>query len=265
MPLTDLHKRTIQAIVNVFETGTPVGDYRCISILPGDPGHLTYGRSQASLASGNLARLVRGFCAQATSPASAALRPYLPRLEACDVALDSDSALHALLRAAAAEPAMQRAQDALFDRACWRPALRAAQSLNIETPLGVAVIYDSFVHGAWLRIRNATNARVGSPATGATLAMAPIGERGWIAAYIATRREWLARHANPLLRSATYRMDTFAALLEAGNWNLALPFEAHGALIDQGAIAGHDNHPNSSASAGGQDAGLPDTMDTRPS
>ena len=232
MPISDLQKRTIQTIVNVFETGKPSGDYTCVTILPGDPGHLTYGRSQASLASGNLARLVRAYCAAAPSAeAAVSLRAYLPRLEACDNALDADENLHSLLRAAAGDPAMRRAQDDLFDRACWRPSLRAAQSLNIETALGVAVVYDSFVHGAWIRIRNATNARVGSPVAGPSLAATPIGERGWIAAYIATRRQWLARHANPLLRNAAYRMDTFSALLEGGNWSLMLPLEAHGTLL----------------------------------
>jgi len=239
IPLTDLQKRTIQAVVNVFETGKPSGDYTCVTILPGDPGHLTYGRSQASLASGNLARLVRAYCAAAASAeAAVSLRAYLPRLEACDTGLDADEHLQSLLRAAAEDPAMRRAQDDLFDRACWRPAVRAAQSLNIATALGAAVVYDSFVHGAWIRMRNATNARVGSPVAGPSLAATPIGERGWIAAYIATRRQWLARHANPLLRNAAYRMDTFSALLEAGNWPLALPFEAHGVLLTEHSLQG---------------------------
>ncbi|HMD31169.1 MAG TPA: hypothetical protein VKG84_04610, partial [Candidatus Acidoferrales bacterium] len=65
-------------------------------------------------------------------------------------------------------------------------------------------------------------------------------ERVWIGAYIAVRREWLATHPNPLLHRTVYRMDTFAALAEAGNWNLDLPFEAHGVLLDEQAISGED-------------------------
>jgi chitosanase len=46
--LTDLQTRAAQAIVNVFETGTPRGDYGRVTLLAGDTGHLTYGRSQTT-------------------------------------------------------------------------------------------------------------------------------------------------------------------------------------------------------------------------
>jgi chitosanase len=49
--VTDLQKRSAEAIVNVFETGTPRGDYGQVTVVPGDTGHLTYGRSQTTLAS----------------------------------------------------------------------------------------------------------------------------------------------------------------------------------------------------------------------
>ena len=52
--LTELQKLTAQAIVNVFETGKARGDYGRVSVMRGDTGHLTYGRSQTTLAIGNL-------------------------------------------------------------------------------------------------------------------------------------------------------------------------------------------------------------------
>jgi chitosanase len=228
--LTDLQKLTIQAIVNVFETGSPAGDYSRITLLPGDPGHLTYGRSQTTLASGSLARLVSDYCAAAQNPAGAALRVYLPRLESCDLTLDTDAPLHVLLRDAASDDAMRRAQDALFDRAYWEPAFRATQALGIQTALGAAVVYDSFIHGAWIRLRNATTAKVGAP-SGVPPAASSAG-RQWIASYIAIRHNWLATHANPVLRNTVYRMETFAQLLAAANWDLHLPLLAHGVTID---------------------------------
>lgn len=57
-PLTPLQKNTAQAIVNIFETGRPFGDYARVSVLAGDAGHLSYGRSQVSLASGMLGELL---------------------------------------------------------------------------------------------------------------------------------------------------------------------------------------------------------------
>ncbi len=57
--LADLQKRTAQGIVNIFETGQVQGDYGKVTLLAGDTGHLTYGRSQTTLASGNLYLLTR--------------------------------------------------------------------------------------------------------------------------------------------------------------------------------------------------------------
>lgn len=58
--LTILQKKIAQSIVNIFETGEPLGDYGNVTVLNGDTGHLTYGRSQTTLASGNLALLLHG-------------------------------------------------------------------------------------------------------------------------------------------------------------------------------------------------------------
>ena len=229
--LTHLQKRTIQAIVNVFETGSPVGDYSRVTLLPGDPGHLTYGRSQTTLASGNLARLINDYCAAAHGVTAERLRPYLSRLAAGDVTLDQDARLRTLLRDAASDEAMRQAQDALFDRAYWDPALAAAQSLGLQTALGTAVVYDSRIHGAWVRLRNATTASAGAPS------VPPCNEHKWISAYITIRHQWLATHANPILRNTVYRMQTFAQLLAASNWDLSLPLIAHGVRIDEASLA----------------------------
>ncbi len=234
--LTELQKRTIQAIVNVFETGKAAGDYANVTLLPGDAGHLTYGRSQATLASGNLWRLVENYCQAAAGETAEDLRAYLPRLEARDITLDGDVRFRALLREAGADAVMQRVQDEFFDRAYWEPALAAAQRVGISTALGSGVVYDSFIHGAWRRLRDATSARVGLPSRSAGSSTGE-GERAWVPEYVALRRDWLANHPNPVLRGAVYRMDTFAALIEAGNWALALPVVAHGVVIDERAIA----------------------------
>jgi len=234
--LTELQKRTIQAIVNVFETGKPAGDYTNVTLLPGDPGHLTYGRSQTTLSSGGLWRLVDTYCAAAAGKSSNDLRDYLPRLDARDVTLDQDARFRGLLREAGSDEMMQRVQDDFFDRAYWEPALAAAQRLEIPSALGTGVVYDSFIHGAWGRLRDATTARVGLP-SGSAGSSTGEGEHEWVREYVALRRDWLANHPNPVLRRAVCRMDTFAALLVPGNWALALPVVAHGVLIDDAAVA----------------------------
>lgn len=231
--ITYLQKCVIQAIVNVFETGKPSGDYARVALAKGDAGHLSYGRSQASLASGNLSRLVRDYCEEPGALHARELSAYLPLLESRDLTLDSDAGLHALLRDAGADPAMYRAQDAIFDRVYWEPAVRAAQATGIETALGIAVVYDSFIHGGWVRMRDATAASLGVPAAQPQILAGGRSEPGWIGRYISVRRNWLASHANPLLRLTTYRVDTFAVLVAAGNWTLALPLDAHGVRITE--------------------------------
>jgi chitosanase len=73
--LNQLQKRAAQAIVNIFETGRVLGDYSRVTLLPGDTGHLSYGRSQATLGSGNLFSLINAYCEAANAQFALALRP----------------------------------------------------------------------------------------------------------------------------------------------------------------------------------------------
>ncbi len=45
-------------------------------------------------------------------------------------------------------------------------------------------------------------------------ALAELGERAWIGAYIATRHAWLAGNRRSDLRATTYRMEAFQRLAE---------------------------------------------------
>ena len=133
--MNDLQKRTCQAIVNVFESGSPTGNYGAVTLLKGDPGHLTYGRSQTTLGSGNLYSLIKAYCEAPDAQFGGALRPYLDRLAAKDLTLDMDATLRATLKEAGNDPVMRREQDAFFDRAYYIPAMNHAQSLGLELPL----------------------------------------------------------------------------------------------------------------------------------
>jgi chitosanase len=228
--LDEMQKKTIQAIVNVFETGKAEGNYGRVTLLEGDAGHLTYRRSQTTLASGNLALLIQEYCG-AAGPAAhgATLRPYVARLAARDLSLDNDAAFRDLLEKAAGDPVMQRVQDEFFDRLYWVPALHSAQALGIATALGAAVVYDSLVHGAWTKLRDMADASLGP--------LSSAGEGDWVRQYVALRRGWLANHANALLHHCVYRMDAFESLLAAGNWDLVLPLKVHGVIIDADSLA----------------------------
>ncbi len=223
--IQEIKKKAAQAIVNIFETGTPYGDYSRVTLLAGDTGHLTYGRSQTTLASGNLYLLIRAYCRNENSEFGEELSGYLERLENRDFSLDNNTNFKRLLRDAGHDPVMKETQDEFFDRVYWNPAVRSAINSGIRSELGTSVVYDSFVHGSWLRIKKRTDEKFGSATD--------IGEHNWIAKYIAERYDWLKNHSNQLLRKTVYRMKSFGQIMATGNWSLELPFVVRGVMIDK--------------------------------
>jgi chitosanase len=227
MTLTNTQVRTIQAIINLFETGHVLGDYGQVTIIAGDTGHLTFGRSQTTLGSGNLFRLLSQYCRNSGARFGRRLSAALPAAEARDVALDRDAKLHNVLRASADDPVMRDTQDAFFDEMYFRPAMKTADQKGISDPLGAAIVYDSFVHGSWKRIHDRVE---GTPASR--------GERTWLKDYVDTRREWLATHQRADLRATVYRMDALGRLIELGLWGLELPLVVRGAEISSVTLNG---------------------------
>jgi len=218
--LTATQKQTAQAIVNIFETGVVLGDYGNVTLIPGDTGHLTFGRSQTTLGSGNLFDLLKRYCSNPGARFGSRLAPWLARFEAIDLSLDADTRLHNTLRATADDKVMRDTQDQFFDEVYWQPAEKAATALGISSPLGVAVVYDSTVHGSWKTMRDRTTQQSGTPAA--------LGERAWITAYVATRHAWLATNPRADLRKTVYRMDAMQRLLDQGFWGLDLPLVVRG-------------------------------------
>ncbi|SFM85095.1 peptidoglycan-binding protein [Thermodesulforhabdus norvegica] len=230
MAVSEIQKKTAQAIVNIFETGSPHGDYSRVTFHPNDPGHLTYGRSQTTLASGNLYLLIKDYCSRDDAAFSEELTPYLERLEARDYSLDRDLRFKNLLKMAGHDPVMQEVQDAFFDRTYWNPALRCSKRLGMQFALSVCLVYDSFIHGSWKLIKEKTEKLWGSCSS--------IGEKEWVKHYVDTRRNWLAGHSIPLLRKTVYRMDTFLQLIAEEKWNLELPLWIRGIRLDETTIDG---------------------------
>ena len=147
MPLSDLQKKTAHAIVNIFETGKVLGDYSAVTLIPGDKGRLTYGRSQVTLGSGGLHKLLQEYCARGDAQMAEQFQPLLPRFLAKDQTLDKDESVKALLRAAGEDLVMRGVQDAFFEEGYWVPACRAAAKHGLTTALSTAVVYDSHIHG----------------------------------------------------------------------------------------------------------------------
>ncbi len=232
MNLTALQKAAAQAIVNIFETGSIRGNYADVTLMRGDTGQLTYGRSQTTLASGNLYLLIADYAARSDGAYAKAMQPYLAALEARDGRLNTDMTFRSLLRDAGDDPVMHEVQDAFFDRIYWDPAMRSADAIGAQSPLGAVIVYDSTVHGSWAHVRDLTRKAHGE--------LTDIGEKEWMACYVDTRRNWLATHPNALLHKTVYRMDAFRTLLGAENWPLALAMAVRGLTISEEALGGAD-------------------------
>ena len=237
--LTELQKKTSQAIVNIFETGRPLGDYGRVTVLRKDSGHLTYGRSQTTLASGNLALLLHDYC-DAEGLWSHDLRPFLQAFDRRDVSLDHNDEVKSILARAGSDPVMQRIQDDFFDRVYWAPAVKSAAYLALTRPLSVSVVYDSRVHGSYYPMRDRTNHEHGTPEQ--------IGEEAWIQSYVSIRKDWLATHPNDLLHKTVYRMNAFMKLIQQDKWDLPLPLQVRTVIITRDLLEGN-NAPTITVSA----------------
>jgi chitosanase len=222
--MTSLQKKAAQAIVKIFETGKPLGDYGCVTVLKGDTGHLTYGCSQTTLGSGNLALLLHAYC-NAGGLLSGTLAPYLSAFDRRDVKLDTNEKVKGLLRQAGDDPVMRKTQDDFFDRIYWEPAVRSASVAGVKLPLSLAVVYDSKIHGSFDLIRNKTIQQHGEAGA--------IGETAWISAFVSTRRKWLGTNSNSLLHKTVYRMDAFTRLIGDDKWNLPLPLAVRNVVISE--------------------------------
>lgn len=240
--MNPVQKQIAKAIVNIFETGSPHGNYGAVTVIPGDSGHLTYGRSQTTLSSGNLFLLIKAYRERDDAQFRGVLEPYLAHLETRDISLDSDPNLHALLREAGHDPAMRAEQDRFFDDHYFDPACTAAGAFGIATALGQTVAYDSFVQGGWSTVCAKVGTRPAPQPDGAS-------EKAWIRRYVAARRGWL-QSLKPPLPGTVYRMDAFDDLMQQqGAWELPFGIVVRGVKITEASLVADIQAPIVRASA----------------
>lgn len=226
MQLNETQKLVIQRVVNVFETGSPAGDYATISIYKDGPHNIrqiTYGRSQTT-EYGNLRQLVEQYVA-AGGRLSQQLKPYAGKVGSTP--LTDDVNFKSLLkRAGRADPLMRKTQDSFFDRVYYRPAMKWADVHGFVLPLSALVIYDSFIHSGsiiWV-IRNMFPES--PPSVGGN-------EKAWTKAYVNARHKWLGSHPRPIVRTTIYRTQCFKNEIQRGNWDLSLlPINANGVKVN---------------------------------
>jgi chitosanase len=216
-------KNKIQKIVNVFESGSPEGDYGCISLYEDGPNgirQITYGKSQTT-EWGNLNALINLYIKNEGSIAEK-FEPYKEKIGFRSFV--SDKAFIALLKEAAKDPIMQKTQDQFFDIHYWEPAKTWFTKNGFKLNLSMLVIYDSFIHsGSILKFLRNRFSEV-TPALGGD-------EKEWIKAYVKTRHGWLKDHSNEILTKTIYRTQNFLDAIKKDDWDLSQVFVANGTKV----------------------------------
>jgi chitosanase len=226
-------KRAIDSVLSIFETGRvpTAASYATCTILADGAG-ISYGKHQCTDAAGSLDLVVKKYIELGGAHAEA-MKAFLPHLAANASTKEppkgpwsaTTTNLVNLLKTAGADPVMQRAQDEVFDSNYFLPAVNHANQIGLTKALSLLVVYDTCIHsgpGGVTMIRNMFAAK--SPANGGS-------EEEWVKAYLNARRNWLATHQMAVLHGTVYRMDALLALVQAGNWTLALPFVCRGQTV----------------------------------
>ena len=229
MPITytPAQRHAINSIISVFETGrvpNPAA-YATCTILPDGAG-ISYGMHQSTDRAGSLDNIVKRYI-ELGGKHAVSLQAYLPYFASNKSATEPPKgpwsaetrAVIDLLKVAGADPIMHQAQEEVFDRDYFQPAVNHANQIGLTKALSLAVVYDTCIHsgpGGVTMIRNMFAAK--SPANGGT-------EAEWVKAYLNARRNWLGTHKMTILHGTVYRMDALLALITAGNWDLTPPLK----------------------------------------
>lgn len=224
MKLTDQQRRTIETVVAVYETGRlPSPESYSTTTILADGAGISYGTHQATAASGSLREIVASYYAAGgslgewdeieaqgailLSVGRSPLEPVPPRVQA---AIDR-------LRCAGSDQRMQAAQDRVFRVRYLEPALAQCDDLGLTCPLSALALYDLAIQSGTGRL---AKLRMLFPQ------VPPVrggDERGWTAALVYARDQWLAASPTPAVRRTTYRTRSLLRLIEDGHWSLSRP------------------------------------------
>ncbi len=218
MTFSDQDKLKALAIVNIFETSRPFGDYAACVVL-NDGAGVSYGINQFTHRSGSLAAVVETYLNNGGMAGRETLAAKLPVLRWRSAAavgrLAADEQFKKALRAAAVTREMKEAQRQVAFERYLRPALDICETRGFVLPLSLAVVYDSITHGSF--------GAIASRVTG------DIGEKAWITEYVRKRHFWLTNIAR--LRATNYRTKFLLDQIAIGNWDLRLPLNVHGVRL----------------------------------
>ena len=187
-----------------------------------DDGVISYGRFQFTLASGSLFSVVDKYLQRATGTTADQLRSqYYEPIKARDANLRTDQNLKNLLVAAAPDPTMQAAQDAVATEVYWNAAMNlSAVPRNINSPLGRALLFDMAInHGLRHDMIALAEGALSLPVRGRLPDLAT--EKLLIARLAEVRQERMNRLAEKLnAPGLKQRGDFWVAYVATNDWDL---------------------------------------------
>ncbi|MDF1496515.1 MAG: chitosanase [Patescibacteria group bacterium] len=221
-------KQVMYSLTNLFESGEFFPSYAIIETLDDGRGY-TSGKSGFTTATGDANLVVKRY--NQLRPGNV-LSKYTTRLEElANTKSDSLSGLSGYPEAwqrAALDPLFRQAQNEITDELYYLPAMRAADSIDLDLSLSRAFIYDTIIQhgngndpdGLNAIIGKATQNAGGSPADG-------IPEKEWLQSMLEARQNTLLNATDPQTREvwaeSAYRVNVYRTLLNSGNVDLITP------------------------------------------
>jgi len=224
--ITQQQKKTIDSVVSIFETGRvpTVASYSTCSIL-NDGAGISYGKHQCTDKAGSLDLVCKRYIelgGQQAGPLKEYMRYLITNESSKYNNVTSNypawlNSLISLLKSAGSDVLMQQAQDEVFEKVYWNPALEHCANIGLKTALSHLVIYDTCIHSGPGRVTSLRQKfPEKSPANGGD-------EKTWVIAFLNARRAWLAANSNPLVQKTVYRIDAMLEIAKNNNWDLNTP------------------------------------------
>ncbi len=229
------------AIVSIFETSRPFGDYAAIAVLDDGAG-VSYGVNQFTHRSGSLLEVAERYLELGGAVGKLVIEENLPLLRKKTArainALARNERFKKALKAAAVTREMREAQEQIVHERYLRPAIEVCRDFGFVFPLSLAVVYDSVTHGSWEKIRDKVGFRVTPSDVMENVTRERVtltDEKKWITEYARKRDAWLA--SIPRLAATRYRTRFFLNQIAISNWELRLPLRVQGVRLDEELIA----------------------------
>lgn len=224
--LRDPHKLDIASqIISTFENSTTEIQYGYAENIEDGRG-ITAGRSGFTSETHDLREVVERYQQKEPGNPLEAYLPTLQKAEETEVVEDLPGFIE-VWKSLEDDPALREAQDDVFEEWYLEPALRRADELGVQTPLGQLILLDTIIqHGeggdpdGLPAIQQEVVDKVGT----ATEA----GERQWLEVFLEVREAHLMNAADPATRqgwqeSVSRVRDTLRRLLNDGNFELNNP------------------------------------------